>query len=121
VDVEWRPRRQSMSRSGEVYDALEVPSALFSRSKGVAALWERMAVPRMEEGGRTLILQRTPDSWISRPSTRGEEGWHLELARCFPERGMILVELHRIRKHELDVVSKLCNGRVLLSFEVFLR
>ena len=34
---------------------------------------------------------------------------------------MIFVELHRVRKHELDVLRKLGDIRVLFPFKMFLR
>ena len=34
---------------------------------------------------------------------------------------MILVELHRVRKHEFDVLRKLSDIRVLFPFKMFLR
>jgi hypothetical protein len=34
---------------------------------------------------------------------------------------VVLIELHCVGKHELDVLRKLSNIRVLLSLEVFLR
>jgi hypothetical protein len=51
----------------------------------------------------------------------GRREKYLELAGCLPERGAVLVELHCVGKHELDVLRKLSNIRVLLPFKVFLR
>ncbi len=81
-------------------------------------------VPRTEQGDQTLILQNIPDSLksVGRQSTgRGERTRHLELPGCLPERGVVLVELHCVGKHELDVLRKLSNIRVLLPLKVFLR
>jgi hypothetical protein len=52
--------------------------------------------------------------------SRRERGRHLELAGCLPERGVVLVELHCVGKHELDVLRKLSNIRVLFPLKVFL-
>jgi hypothetical protein len=46
---------------------------------------------------------------------------YLELAGCLPKRGVILVELHRIRKHEFNILRKVCSIQILLPLKVFLR
>ena len=56
-----------------------------------------------------------------RPSIKRKRGRYLELAGCLPERGVILVKLHCVGKHELDVLRKLSNIRILLPLKVFLR
>ena len=87
-------------------------------------LWKRIVVPHTEKGDRTLISRNIPDSlisWSSADKIREERGRHLQLAGCLPERGVILVELHGVGKHELYVLRKLCNIRILLPLEVFLR
>jgi hypothetical protein len=53
---------------------------------------------------------------------QGEErDTHLELVGCLPERSVILVKLHCVGKHELDVLRKLSNIRTFLPLKVFLR
>ena len=46
---------------------------------------------------------------------------HLKLAGGLPKRGVVLVELHCVGKHELNILCELSNIRVLLPLEVFLR
>ena len=86
-------------------------------------LWKRIVVPSTKQGDRTSISQNVPDSLISWSPVNKEKkrGRHLELAGCLPERGMILVKLHCVGKHELDVLRKLSNIRILLPLKVFLR
>ena len=45
---------------------------------------------------------------------------HLELTCCFPERGVVFVELHCVGKHELDILRKLGGIGVFFALEVFL-
>ena len=39
---------------------------------------------------------------------------YLELAGCLPKRGVILVELHRVRKHEFNILREVCSIQILL-------
>jgi hypothetical protein len=52
--------------------------------------------------------------------SRRERGRYPELAGSLPERGVVLVELHCVGKHELDVLRELSNIRVLFPLKVFL-
>ena len=46
---------------------------------------------------------------------------HLELTRCLPERGVVFVKLHCVRKDELNILRKLGRMGVFFAFEVFLQ
>ena len=64
-----------------------------------------------------LIIQSAGQPSIG----KRERGRHLKLAGGLPKRGVVLVELHCVGKHELDVLRELSDIRVLLPLEVFLK
>ena len=45
---------------------------------------------------------------------------YLKLTRCLPERGVILIKLHCVGKHELNILRKLSSIRVFFALKVFL-